>query len=477
MGDVSQQGIGQDVRKSYVSALSKTALIILMIVGASLFGLSALFIYFIPTYKELYQSAGLEESTLIATELQKNNIPYKYDNSTGTISVPSTELQIARIVLLRKGLLVDGELAQTSLNETNVRHTVSKENIPGFPNQVLEGELAKSIASIDYVQSARVHLALGGVASEELSKDTRASVVVRLYPGRRLSETQIASISHLIASSVANLSLENITIIDQSGNLLKSAGKSNPRSLTDTKFGYARQVEQSYLDKIESTLVPILGPNTIRTHVAVDIDSKYSDLSNTEKGGGNRNPNDTELIQRLYATVIVDNRLVKNGNGQLIQEARSADEMKRITDLVKHAVGFDAGRGDSVSVTNEPFYLLLNNNMSMSTIWQRLWNNDAKWLLVAGLITAIFIVLALQSKRSTGKPHAKSDVANGGVTSTSPDTDKQSQLVKSMDNSEEPDAVDEKTTYEQSMKRARQLVLEEPKVVAQIVKSWVNEGG
>ena len=478
MSEVSQQATNHDIQKSPVSTRYKAGFVVLLIFGAGFLGLATVFWYTTSAYTELLHGVAPEEASVIAAELQNNNISYRYEPTTGAISVLSEELQYARIKLGAKGLLYNSEIGKKHQYVGIDQNSTRGSDIQRSPHQILESELAKSIASIDYVQSARIHLALANVAGVDNSQISRASVVVRLYPGRRLTEAQITSISHLIASSVGNLSSDNITIIDQSGKLLKSAGVPNTPSQTAAQISYARRVEQSYLDRIENILAPILDTNAVRSQVAAELVFNDSESSNPPKRAGNNNLYETENVRRLSATIIVDNRLIDNGDGQLIWVTRSAEEMKRITDLVKHAVDFNAQRGDIVNVINEPFNLLQNKNVPLtSTTWQRHWLKDAKWYLIIGLVIMFVGIIALRSKRAGVKITAKSAVDQGVIDSNSLQLGDEP-LITELDNKKANiDIVSEKTPFEQSMLRARQMVREEPKIVAQIVKSWVKEGG
>ncbi|WP_455200433.1 flagellar basal-body MS-ring/collar protein FliF, partial [Kaarinaea lacus] len=330
MREDSQQEIDEGIRK-YPFPTRYLAGFIILIVGLCFLGVAAVLWSAAPAYTELLRGIDHEESAAIATELQNNNISFRFEPASGAISVPSDELYYARVKLAAKGLLYTNDADRKHRYVVVAPDSTSESDIQGLPHQLLETELAKSIASIDHVRSARVHLALANVAGENNNQPSRASVVVRLSPGHRLTEAKITSISHLIASSVSNLSIENITIIDQSGKLLKSAGTPNLPNLTAEQFNYARRVEQSYLDRIENILIPILGTNAVRSQVTAELEFIYSEPSNLQKGESLSRHFKSGNIRRLSATVVVDNRLVDSGDGQLSRVARSADEMKRIT--------------------------------------------------------------------------------------------------------------------------------------------------
>jgi len=138
---------------------------------------------------------------------------------------------------------------------------------------VLETELARTIIKVQGVQSARVHLALPkpSVFLRDARKAT-ASVMLQLYPGRRLEPGQVAAIVHLVASSVPELGAGDVTLVDQAGSLLNSPDESAEAAATTRQFEYTRKLEESYQRRIIELLEPIVGPGRVRATVTADLD-------------------------------------------------------------------------------------------------------------------------------------------------------------------------------------------------------------
>src|SRR5665213_4402916 len=138
---------------------------------------------------------------------------------------------------------------------------------------VLETELARTIIKVQGVQSARVHLALPkpSVFLRDAHKAT-ASVMLQLYPGRRLDPGQVAAVVHLVASSVPELSANDVTLVDQSGTLLNSPDESAEAAATTRQFQYTRKLEESYQQRIVDLLEPIVGVGRVRATVTADMD-------------------------------------------------------------------------------------------------------------------------------------------------------------------------------------------------------------
>ncbi len=434
-----------------------------------------------PAFSVFMNNLTSDEATVLASQLQSKNIPYQYDQATGTMMVLSDQLRHARSQLAVRDLLIDNFSSTSDVEPyttTDYYRSVSNQEQPGFPNHLLEIELAKSIASIDSVQSARLHLALVDPGSNTSGQISRASVVVRVYPGRTLNETQISSISHLIASSAPNLSTDNITIIDQSGKLLKASGVLNASGLSTDQFSYLRQVEQSYADRIENMLEPILGDNAIRVQVVADIEFNTLNRNSVQQEQGHAGKMETSHLRHLAATVIVDHHVTDSGNGRLIRVKRSSSELSRITELVKHAIGFNENRGDVVNVINEPFRLQSDNpSNQVNSIWTRIAYNATSWYLWAGTLVLLVGLIALKLVRSgssgsdghgsTLQRKATDDQDPGKLGQIGNVADAESVTVQKAD----------KKGLENTVKKARQYVLDDPKFVAQIIKGWVKEGG
>jgi flagellar M-ring protein FliF len=143
---------------------------------------------------------------------------------------------------------------------------------------VLETELARTIIKVQGVQSARVHLALpkASVFLRDARKAT-ASVMLQLYPGRRLEPGQVAAIVHLVASSVPELGPSDVTLVDQAGSLLNAPDESAEAAAASRQFEYTRKLEESYQRRIIELLEPIVGAGRVRATVTADLDFTQSE--------------------------------------------------------------------------------------------------------------------------------------------------------------------------------------------------------
>ena len=226
-----------------------------------------------PDYRVLYSNLSDRDGGAIIASLQQMNVPYKMAEGGGAILVPSGQVYEVRLRLASQGLpkgsvvgfeLMDGQKLGMSQFQEQVNY-----------QRALEGEITRSIQSLSAVQGARVHLAIPrpSVFIREQVKPS-ASVLLSLYPGRMLDAAQISGIAHLISSSVPELPLQNVTVVDQNGNLLTAAGDGGRAhaGLDPSQLDFLHQVEQSYVKRIESILTPIIGPGNVKAQVAADLD-------------------------------------------------------------------------------------------------------------------------------------------------------------------------------------------------------------
>lgn len=230
-----------------------------------------------PDYKVLFSNVSDRDGGAIIASLQQMNVPYKYADGGGAILVPAKEVHDARLKLAAQGL-PKGGLVGFELMENQKFGTSQFLEQVNF-QRALEGELARSVQALAAVSSARVHLAMAkqSVFMREQQKPS-ASVLVNLYAGRTLDPQQVNAIVHLVSSSVPNLPIKNVTVVDQTGSLLSKTDEANPGTgLDPNQLKYVQALEQSYVKRIEAILIPIVGQENVRAQVAADVDFAHSE--------------------------------------------------------------------------------------------------------------------------------------------------------------------------------------------------------
>lgn len=246
-----------------------------------------------PDWKVLFSNLNEKDGGAIVAILEQQNVPHKF-NESGSLLVSSDRVHEVRLKLASQGL-PRGGMVGFELME-NQKFGTSQ-----FAEQVnyqrgLEGELARTIQSIGAVQSARVHLAIPkpSVFVREEQKPT-ASVLLNLYPGRTLDNGQIAGIAHLISSSVPQLPISNVTVIDQNGSLLSQLkSKLTEAGLDPAQIKYVRDIEDSIIKRIGEILKPVLGSENFKVQVAADIDFSQSEQT-AESYRPNNTPESTSI--------------------------------------------------------------------------------------------------------------------------------------------------------------------------------------
>ena len=241
-----------------------------------------------PDYKVLFSNLTEKDGGTIITALEQLNVPYKFTEGGGAILVPGERVHEVRLRLATQGLPKGGGVGFELMEN-------QKFGISQFAEQVnfqraLEGELGRTIQSVAAVESARVHLAIPkpSVFVREEQKPT-ASVMVHLHPGRTLEPAQVAGIVHLVSSSVPQLPMSNVTVIDQNGNLISQLkSKLIEAGLDPTQIKYVQEVEASVIKRIDDILAPVVGTGNSRVQVAADVD-----FSQTEQTAESYRPNTT----------------------------------------------------------------------------------------------------------------------------------------------------------------------------------------
>lgn len=223
-------------------------------------------------YRPLYGSLDNLDAANVVQVLDQNQIKYKLDINTGAVLVSADDIHMARLKLAEVGIpgkantgfeLMDQEQPLgTSQFAENTRY-----------HRGLEGELARTITSITSIRKARVHLAIPkrSVFVRDARKPT-ASVFVEVFAGRTVEPAQVRAITNLVASSISELKTEDVTVVDQHGNLLSTGDENKELMLAGKQHEYTRSVEDSLTKRVNSILLPVVGNGKFRAEVSADID-------------------------------------------------------------------------------------------------------------------------------------------------------------------------------------------------------------
>jgi len=225
-----------------------------------------------PSYQVLFANMAPQESSQVVEILQTMDVDYKLDPVTGAMMVPAGDVQSLRMKLAAEGLPRSSSQGMDMLNEEQGFGTSQFIERARY-QRAMEEELARSIVELNNVRSARVHLAIPKQSVFVRDrKDPTASVVVNLFSGRTLERGQVAAITHMVASSVPNMTNSEVTVVDQRGNLLTQPEREAGMAMSDSQLEYTQKVEQLYISRIEDILTPIVGMNGVRAQVVAEVD-------------------------------------------------------------------------------------------------------------------------------------------------------------------------------------------------------------
>ncbi|GAB6067252.1 flagellar basal-body MS-ring/collar protein FliF [Methylothermus subterraneus] len=235
-----------------------------------------------PEYKPLFVDLSEDQAGEIVEALDKLQADYKIDRKTGTLLAPADKVHELRLRLAAQGLPKRNEAGYEILaKEPGLG--VSRALEQARYQHALEGELARSIMTLEGVKAARVHLALPKESVfVRQRKPPSASVVLQLAPGHEIRREQVQAIVHLVASSVPRLTPDKVTVVDQYGHLLNAVDQDKDElALTDKQFEYKKKVEEHLVERIETLLAPLVGRDALRTQVTADID--FTAVERTEE--------------------------------------------------------------------------------------------------------------------------------------------------------------------------------------------------
>jgi flagellar M-ring protein FliF len=231
-----------------------------------------------PSLTSLYDSLSASEKAKMLDALTAAGYNATVDPATGNVLVPTADFHKAKLSLAAQGLPAATPDGYSQLSDVPMGASRSVEAMK--LKQAQEVELASSISAMNDVIGARVHLALPEKSVFVRDRmEPSASVFVQLSQGRSLDEIQVLAILNLVSASVAGLSRENVTIIDQNGRLLSNSPDDPASILSDTQLQYRMRLENIYRSRIESILTPLVGLGNAAAQVNIEIDFTRTEIT------------------------------------------------------------------------------------------------------------------------------------------------------------------------------------------------------
>ena len=249
----------------------------LMVFGGVALAAALVAVFFVmnqgPEYQTLYTQLSPEDSGAVIEKLKDKRVPYKVDGPA--ISVPADKVYETRMELAGEGLPQGGGVGFEIFDKSafGVTDFVQKINY----KRALQGELSRTITQIKEIETARVHLAIPekGVFLDD-QKKARASVIVKLRPGKQLTQGQVSSIVHLVANSADDLKPEDVAVVDTAGKMwTREADDDSGMMLSATQLEYKRALERDYEHRVQSMLEKAVGPEKVVARVSADVDTRH----------------------------------------------------------------------------------------------------------------------------------------------------------------------------------------------------------
>ncbi len=495
-----------------------------------------------PNYATLYSQLSDRETAQVVDALQAAGIPHKLDGPSGSVRVPEAQLREARMRLAAQGLPQSDALGVEMIQKDTGFGTSQFMETARY-QLAIETELARTIVKVQGVQGARVHLALPRPSAfVRERRHATASVMLQLYPGRRLEPGQVAAITHLVASSVPDLENHDITVVDQAGNLLSSPDGTDALSISAKQLEYTRSVEDGYTHRIEQLLAPLVGAGRVRAGVTADIDFTVTEQSsenydpqkqvvrseqtaNEQRMQGdvamgipgalsnqppqttpappaakqqpaptppqpvatnNRATRNFEIdrtvshvmqptgtVKRLSVAVILDNKQVTGADGKPTSQALTDKEIERYTALVREAVGFDEKRGDRVEVINASFTSDAPGEPAAAEPWYAnpmLRQAARQGGAVLAVLVLALVVLRPIMRTLLASPRTLPVAVDGATGDLARDK-------VTLSGAPGPGGAAGLPNYEQHVAAARNVISQDPKRAAQVVREWVTADG
>ncbi|WKK15462.1 flagellar basal-body MS-ring/collar protein FliF [Achromobacter insolitus] len=501
-----------------------------------------------PKYKVLFSNLDDRDGGAIVAALGTMNVPYRYNENGTALLVPADRVYDARLQLASQGLPRGGSVGFELMD--NARFGASQ-----FTEQInyqrgLEGELARSIEAMHTVQHARVHLAMPrqSLFVRERQAPT-ASVLLNMHPGRSLSDAQVSAISWLVASSVPELTAENVSIVDQNGRLL-SAPLGEGRGMDADQMRFVREMEQRTVERILTILNPLVGPGNVHAQASADVDfARREETSevyrpnqepgqaavrsqqtsdSTQRGvnpaqgvpgalsnqapanpqapianppqpqpprpGQPQQPANTQQqtgtqavtanlnerrdattnyevdrtishikqpvgnLKRLSVAVVVN--YIRDKDGEL--QPLPPEELNKLTNLVREAMGYSETRGDSLNLVNSQF----NDGPPPVPMWRdpemiSLFKTILAWLV--GGVLALWLYRIV--RRTVGDylyPPVDPEQA-------------EAERLEAAREAQDAARAKEVDRYQDNLERARTMASKDPRAVAMVLRTWMSK--
>ncbi len=446
-------------------------------------------------YTVLYAKLEPEDAGAIVDELESRNVAYKLGDGGRTVQVPRGDVYEVRLQLAAEGLP----------NATGQGYEILDTNKMGWTDFVqklqyrraLEGELARTIQTLDEVAQVRIHLVIPEPSLfKEDKRPTTASVVLKLRPGASVREPQVQGIVHMVSAGVEGLTAENVTVLDTSGRLLSKPSDANGLlGVTGDQIHLTRTVEEDLVRKAQSALERVLGPNKAVVRISAELDFERVETTReiydseapavrseqrTEQSAGDGGSTEESItnyelsktiqraidqpgaVKRLSASVFLDGSYRTGEDGERLYVPRSPEEMNKLVSLIKAAIGYDANRGDELSIENIAF----DDTQLRETVKEMQKVHQLEMIQKIGTV-AVSLLLAVGALFILWKLLGRAVApAVGG---------RDASAARLIDDEEDEDKPSKDIEQFRMERKLRDIAEQPPEDIARILRAWMQE--
>jgi len=500
-------------------------------------------------YQPVYPSLQGFDVSELAQVLEAGSVRYRIDPASGVLLVPADQVAAVRLEIAAAGISRDNGFGYEFMDQEASLGTSQfmeanryKRSLEGELQRTITSFRHVQAARVHIATPERT------VFVRDARKPT-ASVFLTLLSGRQLTDTQVQAISNLVASSVPDMNPADVTVVDQAGNLLSSRENNPEFKIAGEQFEYVRRYEETLVGRVNRILMPLLGSGRFTAEVAADIDFTRTEQAaesfnpdaavlrseqsmDERRAGGdivagvpgalsNQPPaiaqapetaeqaqalppaadninvrsqatrnyeidrtisyvtSDPVTVRRLSIAVVIDE---PEGEGVA---PWTAEDIERISALVRDAVGYNAARGDSVTVINKRFAQPEIVVIEELPLWQQSWfagalRQSAGVLFILILVFGVLMPVLRRLSSVGADSRAMVPVgAGGGAGMNMQYAELQPNGTRMRDDSVTLSGGDDllllgpAESYERQLSAIKGLVAQDPARVAQVVKNWI----
>jgi flagellar M-ring protein FliF len=508
------------------------------------------------TYRVVYPGLSDRDAAAIVGALEASGVPVRIHPSSGNVEVPSDRVHEARFKLAADGLPRGNGAGFEFLQEAAPMGSSQFMDVARYRHAMeteLARSVA-SLSSVERARVHLAMERRSAFVRDQVAPT--ASVVLKLYSGRGLDEGQVAAIAHLVSTAVPGMKADGVSIIDQLGRLLSSTNAEGANQLSLDQLEYTRRVERNYVRRIEQILSPLVGVGSVKAEASADIDFTVVERTEEKFDNGDtpqvrseqvtrelkdiveaqgvpgaltNEPATTpselkpetqptepakdatrwvrnfELdksvshvqipigqVKRLSVAVVVDHATVTAADGTVARQALAPEQVERITQLVKDAVGFNEQRGDSVNVVNSAFH---EDTADVVPIWEEAWFLALGKLGVITflvLLVLFLVVRPLLKAFVTTSQAAANEAAIAAIEQHASPTQSAQPVSSSRRPANEAANIDlgqhasftgdllhhltSAPDYKADIKLVQRIAASDPRRAAQVIKRWLEDG-